>query len=61
VIGLELNAEKTKYMFTSCEQNAQQIHKIKTGNKSLESLANTQRNTQRDDVTHEGNFSTTFK
>jgi len=34
-----VNAEKTKYMFTSCEKNAGQIHKIKTGNKTLETLA----------------------
>jgi len=31
-IGLELNAEKTKYVFMSCEQNAGQNHNIMTGN-----------------------------
>jgi hypothetical protein len=29
------NAEKTKYMFTFCEQNAGQNHNMKTANKSL--------------------------
>ena len=31
-IGLEVNAEKTKYAFMSCEQNAGQNHNIMTGN-----------------------------
>ena len=35
-IGLEVNAEKTKYMVMSQEQNAGQNHNIKIGNKSLE-------------------------
>ena len=35
-IGLEINAEKTKYVFVSQEQNAEQNHNIKIGNKSLE-------------------------
>jgi hypothetical protein len=30
-----VNAEKTKYMFTSCEQNAGQNHNMKTANKSM--------------------------
>jgi hypothetical protein len=34
--GLQANAEKTKYMFMSCHQNAGQNHNIKTGNKSFE-------------------------
>jgi len=34
-----VNAEKSKYIFTSCEQDAGQIHMIMTGNKSFESLA----------------------
>jgi hypothetical protein len=38
-IGLGVNEENINYMFTSCEQNADQIHKPKTGNKPLESLA----------------------
>jgi effector-binding domain-containing protein len=33
---LEVNAEKTKYMFMSCKQNTGQNHNIKTANKSLE-------------------------
>jgi hypothetical protein len=31
-IGLEVNAEKTKYVFMSCEQIAGQNHNIMTGN-----------------------------
>jgi hypothetical protein len=34
--GLEVNAEKTKYMFMSQNQQAEQNHNIKTGNKSSE-------------------------
>jgi hypothetical protein len=34
--GLEVNAEKTKYMVISEEQQAGQNHNIKTGNKSLD-------------------------
>jgi hypothetical protein len=35
-IGLEVNAEKTKYMVISHDQHAGQNHNIKTGNKSFE-------------------------
>jgi len=31
-----VNAEKTKYMIMSCEQNAGQSHNIKTDNSSFE-------------------------
>jgi len=34
--GVEVNAEKSKYMFVCDEQNLQQNHNIKIGNKSLE-------------------------
>jgi hypothetical protein len=37
-IGLEVNAEKTKYIVTSRDQNAGQNHNIKTDNKSSERL-----------------------
>jgi hypothetical protein len=37
-IGLELNAEKTKYMVISRNQNAGQSHNIKLDNKSFESV-----------------------
>jgi hypothetical protein len=37
-IDLEVNAEKTKYMVMSQEQNAGQNHNIIIGNKSLESV-----------------------
>jgi hypothetical protein len=37
--GLDVKAEKTKYMFVSLEQNAGQNHNIKTGKKSFESVA----------------------
>jgi len=33
--GLDVNAEKSKYMFLSCEQNAVESHNIKIGNKFL--------------------------
>jgi len=36
VIDLEVNAEKTKYMFLSPDQNAGQSHNIKTSNKPSE-------------------------
>jgi hypothetical protein len=35
-IGLEVNAEKNKYMVMSRDQNAGQNHNIKTDNKSFE-------------------------
>lgn len=38
-VGIEMNAEKTKYMFVSCEQNGGQIGNIKIGNKSFERVA----------------------
>jgi hypothetical protein len=37
-IGLEVNAEKTKYMVMSRNQNAGQNHNIKLDNKSFERL-----------------------
>jgi hypothetical protein len=39
-IGLEVNADRTKCMVMSCEQNAGQYHNIKMGNKSPESVTN---------------------
>jgi hypothetical protein len=38
-VGLEVNAEKTKYMLLSCQQNEGQNHNIKTANKSFENMA----------------------
>src|SRR5215469_13085010 len=35
-IGLEVNAQKTKYMTVSRDQNAGQIHSMKTDNSSIE-------------------------
>jgi hypothetical protein len=35
-IGLEVNAEKTNYMFMSRDQNAGQNHNIRVDNKSFE-------------------------
>ena len=35
-IGLEVNADKTKYMVTSRDQNAGRSHSIKTDNSSFE-------------------------
>ena len=35
-IGLEVNAHKTKYMTVSQDQNAGQIHSMKTDNSSIE-------------------------
>jgi hypothetical protein len=35
-IQLEVNADKTRYMFMSQDQNARQNHKIKTDNSSFE-------------------------
>ena len=37
-IGLEVNAEKTKYMVTSWDQNAGENSMMKIGNKSFWSL-----------------------
>ena len=34
--GLEVNADKTKYMIMSCNQNAELSHSIKTDNSSFE-------------------------
>ena len=36
-IGLEANAEETKYMLI-CHENAGQCHNMKTGNKSVKSV-----------------------
>jgi hypothetical protein len=38
-VGLEVNAEKVKYMETSRHQNARQIHDIKMANISFENVA----------------------
>jgi hypothetical protein len=38
-IGLEVNAEKTKYMLLSRHQNAGQNHDIKIGNRAFENAA----------------------
>jgi hypothetical protein len=38
-VGLEVNAEKTKYMLLSCHQNAEQNHDIKIANLSFENAA----------------------
>jgi hypothetical protein len=38
-VGLEVNAEKTKYMLLSCYQNAGQNDDIKTANRSFENVA----------------------
>jgi hypothetical protein len=37
-VGLEVNAEKTKYMLLSRHQNAGQNHNIKTGDRSFENV-----------------------
>jgi hypothetical protein len=37
-VGLEVNAEKTKYMLLSRHQNAGQNHNIKIGNRSFENV-----------------------
>jgi hypothetical protein len=37
-LGLEVNAERTKYMFLYCHQKAWQNHKMKTANRSLEDV-----------------------
>jgi hypothetical protein len=36
VVGLKVNAEKTKYVLLSCHQNAGQNHNIKRANRSFE-------------------------
>jgi len=36
--GLEVHAEKTKYMIIPCDQNAGQNYNKETGNKSSESM-----------------------
>jgi hypothetical protein len=38
-VGLEVDAVKTKYMLLPCHQNAGKNHKIKTGNRSYENVA----------------------
>jgi len=38
-VGLEINAERTMYMFLSRHQNAGQNHDINTANKVLENVA----------------------
>jgi hypothetical protein len=38
-VGLEVNPEKTKYMFMSCSQKIGQEHSIKVANKSFEDVA----------------------
>jgi hypothetical protein len=38
-VGIEMNAEKTKYIFLSYEQSGGQICNINRGNKSFESEA----------------------
>ena len=37
-IGLDVNADKTKYMVMSRDQNARQSHSIKTDNSSFEKM-----------------------
>jgi hypothetical protein len=41
-VGLEVNAEKTKYMLLSCHQNAGRNHNIKTGDRSFEKVGTVQ-------------------
>jgi hypothetical protein len=38
-VGLEVNVEKTKYMFVSRDQNAGQNREIKIGNRSFENVS----------------------
>jgi hypothetical protein len=38
-VGLEVNAEKTKYMLLSHHQNVRQNHDIKIGNRGFENVA----------------------
>jgi hypothetical protein len=37
-VGLEVNAEKTKYILLSCNQNSGQTHAIKIANRSFENV-----------------------
>jgi hypothetical protein len=37
-VGLEVDAEKIKYMLLSCHQNAEQNHNIKIANRSFENV-----------------------
>jgi hypothetical protein len=39
-IGLEINAEKTKYMIMSCHPNSGQNQNIRIANESFENVAN---------------------
>jgi hypothetical protein len=39
-VGLEINAEKIKYMIMSCSQNSGQYQNIRTANESFENVAN---------------------
>jgi hypothetical protein len=38
-VGLEVNAQETKYILMSPQQNARQNHDIKLGNRSFENVA----------------------
>jgi hypothetical protein len=38
VVGLEVNTEKTKYMFMSRHQNVGKNHSLVIGNKSFENV-----------------------
>jgi len=38
-VGLEVNTEKTKYMFVSHKQNVGQNHNLLIGNESFENVA----------------------
>jgi hypothetical protein len=38
-VGLEINAEKSKYMLLSCQQNAGQNHGIKIANRCFKKVA----------------------
>jgi hypothetical protein len=38
--GLELNTNKTKYMFLSCQQNAGKTHNVKITTRSFENVTN---------------------
>jgi hypothetical protein len=38
-VGLEVNVEKTKYMFVSRDQNAGQTREINIGNRSFENVS----------------------